>query len=594
MQASLVEMPVNLFKQAFMSFKSFPFNRADRSLINPCAYKKDEASKICNQRIWFMWLIVLGITFVIQAFTFGLLPNIGQDEVQITEYGRLTLSPTSDWSVTWLIAEEKPLLLWSYIGPLIAELGYYMGGYSGVGPRVAALLGAALAASMALGWLLSRKVPVYAAWWLSLIFLLDPLFGLSQRMGRVDSWVIALCLASCWLLSASTRLHGPPARLRVMAAGALSAIAALVWPSAVFLYPIIFLEFINMVRAGSPKKTFWSNMAANGFYFLVSAIIVLFLLLVPIWKNIAIIVNDMRSMVKLNVRPSTPFSERILGLLDYHNWLKVIKAFIKTYSPFLPLLALLGAFCRRDYGLVLVTLSALALIFATLIYEFRVLYLLPYFIALAAGSHQGSFKIVAGVGVKRFSIVSLILVVVFSAGISLAARPILAFKENEKRNPEQLYQAAKTFVGPGNLKVFMAFTYEFYYAGRSLGWQLYTPYILYGYDSLGNWTRENDYEPKEKFVDLLSNMDYAIFPQSRVTMEIEKQLSQSGLEYQLKFSVNKKPEINEGIGNGNRISHILYMFLCGCTDYGPYLLYARNRNGNMTQTINKTAVMHNP
>src|SRR5688572_18491007 len=102
------------------------------------------------QRLIACWLLILFLAFLLQSLTISYLPSIGQDEVQITDYGRLSVYPSSNWSMTWMIGDEKPLLLWSYLGPLISEVAFHIGGPSGTSTRIASLIGGLAAASMAL------------------------------------------------------------------------------------------------------------------------------------------------------------------------------------------------------------------------------------------------------------------------------------------------------------------------------------------------------------------------------------------------------------------------------------------------------------
>ncbi|HEX9150603.1 MAG TPA: hypothetical protein VF842_00880 [Flavobacterium sp.] len=125
--------------------------------------------------------------------------------------------------MTWMVGNEKPLFLWTYIGPLIAETSFHLGGSSGIGPRIASLLGGLLASIFMMGWLMARRISPFMATCLSLAFLLDPLFNLSQRMGRSDSWVIALCLASCWVLRNSVLIKDRNKKIQFMIAGGLRA-----------------------------------------------------------------------------------------------------------------------------------------------------------------------------------------------------------------------------------------------------------------------------------------------------------------------------------------------------------------------------------
>src|SRR5690606_36546214 len=109
---------------------------------------------------------------------------------------------------------------------------------------------------------------------------------------------------------------------------------------------------------------------------------------------------------------------------------------------------------------------------------------------------------------KKLSKVTLYVLLIWSVGITLFVRTALGLQDTVERDQKYIYTAAVSSIGPGKSKVFLDFTYEFYFAGRSLGWQLYTPYIEVEYDTQGNWLFNNKYEPKEKFASLLSEMDY--------------------------------------------------------------------------------------
>lgn len=477
--------------------------------------------------------------------------------------------------MTWMIEAGKPMLLWSYLGPLIAETAFHLGGDSGIGPRVASMLGGAVAATMALGWLLSRKVPQYVALALSLAFLLDPLFTLSQRMARSDSWVIALCLASCWLLRVSLKTRAGTS-IHILSAGALAAAASLVWPSAFFLYPLILLELWELLLSEpiAKKKYFYVLK------FIAGGVIALVLLVIPIRNNIYILISDMVNMYTLNVDASKSPFEKGYSLFNIDNWLKLIKAFTKTFSPLLPIMALLSLFHRGALRLKLATFLTLILIFATLVYEFRLLYLLPYFVGLAGGIFMDVLKkpkFKASQAVIRYA---LILTVAWSVFVSLLIRSGYALVEDGQQDRAKITYAAKSFIGEGKHKVFLNYTYEFYFAGRSLGWELYTPYIQYSYDSVGNWVRENEYQPRDKFTILLSKMDYAVFPKGSVSEEMSQQLRKSGLLYESAIVVGNSPSQLK-LDSISRSKSILLWFLFGYKSYGPYVMYSRTNN-NMT------------
>lgn len=557
-----------------MRSKIFAVNKPGQAPL----YEIERASEI--KLLWYIWLIVAIGLVLLQAFSVGVLPSLMQDEAQITDYGRLALDPVSRWSVTWWIAGDKPLFLWSYLGPVFAEIGYQIGGASGVGPRIMALLGGLAAAVMALGWLLARKVPSTIAGLLALAFLLDPLFTLSQRMARSDSWVMAFCLGSCWLLAKSATTFRRKKIILITLSGVFAAIASFVWPSAVFLYPLICLEFFRSIYNGEETKFSTKNIVQYFLYFLAGGFIISIILIIPIWQQLGMILTDMKNMVTLNVNAAKTPAERLMSLFSYQPWSKLVKAFAKTLSPCLPLLALWAFLIRREKGLVLASIFTLAVIYMTLVYEFRILYLIPYFLAFYGDLFRQLQLKPLKLFIKRLSVAFLYMAVIWAICITILLRSALAFNDNSLHDRTLISQAANSAIGRGNYKVFLAFAYEFYFSGRSLGWELYTPYIQFTYDADGNWIRQNDYQPKDKFIKLMSRMDYAIFPIGKMNKEIAKQLKISGLEYKNTFHVS-----DELLGKSNdvpssRMNNIIFWFLRGADSYGPYLLYARARKAS--------------
>ena len=525
---------------------------------------------------WIMWFITLVIIFLIQLITLDDLLLVYKDQVQIIDYGRLTLNPDSKWSLTWQIAEEKPILIWSYIGPLIAEISYHLGGVHGIGSRIAALLGGMFAATMAFGWLKSRKVPRYAAYGLSIAFLIDPLFVLSQRIGRMDSWVIALCLASCWILSISSQKKQLP-KIYLMIAGGLAIIAGLTWPSAVFLFPLILWELIKQgTWKGNKIGDFdWNLLFKKVGYFSLGGLIIGIFLLIPIWDNLTFIFRDMFTMISRNVDSSQGSSGKLLALFDYQVWLKLVKAYIKTLSLFFPILAIAAVILRREKGLIIATVLTIATIFATLVYELRALYLLPYFLILSSGLFLNFGKKQLNIIGKKFSKAGLLILVLWAVGISLVFKTAMTLENNSESHQERIFEIANSFIGSGDYKVFLGFNYEFYFAGRSLDWQLYSPYVKYEYDDEGNWISENKYEPKDKFVKLLSKMDYAIFRENEVDQDLAEKLETSGLIYTDELILDKNKEAYQKEVS-NRTKEIILWYLVGNETNNSFILYSRN------------------
>jgi hypothetical protein len=542
---------------------------------SPISHKYEDKASI-TKLIFLTWFILAVILCLVEASTLDVLPSLMQDEAQITDYGRLTLDPLSRWSVTWWVAGEKPLLLWSYLGPVFAELGYQFGGTSGVGPRIVALIGGFAAATVALAWLIQRKVPAAFAGLLSLAFLLDPLFTLSQRMARTDSWVMTFCLTSCWLLRLSRDKEKTTRILLVMLAGVLAALSAFVWPSALFLFPLIFAEFLSSFYDGHFTRRSIQKTSKLLLYFTIGGLFASVLLLVPIRHQLSTILEDMRNMVALNVNASKTSFERFSGIFNYQSWAKIAKAFIKTLSPFLPLLGIWALFFRRERGIVLAFIFTLIIILTTLVYEFRLLYLLPYFMVLTSNLFLNAGRKSVKPAVQRVTAGLLVFTVVWSISISVVLRSGFAYKDGAQRERNLIEVAARSAIGTGDHKVFLAFTYEFYFTGRSLGWQMYTPYIQFSFDKDGNWIRENDFKPKDRFMKLLSKMDYAIFSGSEIDDDLSAQLRSSGLEYRGPIHIGIQGPEGNSTSSERSISGIISWYLQGAPRYGPYMLFARS------------------
>ncbi|HEX9150602.1 MAG TPA: hypothetical protein VF842_00875 [Flavobacterium sp.] len=236
------------------------------------------------------------------------------------------------------------------------------------------------------------------------------------------------------------------------------------------------------------------------------------------------------------------------------------------------MIGLLSLLFRGQMRLKLGTLVTLVMIFSSLIYEFRLLYLLPYFVALAGEIFTQPANKPINKNLYLLGKTGLIICLSWAIIISIFVRSGYALEKQTKNDREKINNAADKFIGPGHHKVFLAFTYEFYFAGRALGWELYTPYIEFTYDQSGNWIRKKDFKPDDKFKKLLSRMDYAVFAKGSINKEISSQLQASGLIYKNTISLNKEISAMDG----DRDKKIFMSFLFGYKNYGSYLLYAKN------------------
>lgn len=144
-------------------------NMFNKILIN-------NVSNNLRNNFWLLWFLILTIVFLIHCLTLTVSPPIWQDEVQIIEYGRIFLQPITDWSVNWDLLNARPFFFLFYLGCLLQEWAFKAANFSIAGSRIFTLIGASVAATTTMGWLLYRQVPRKIAALLGLALLLDPYY----------------------------------------------------------------------------------------------------------------------------------------------------------------------------------------------------------------------------------------------------------------------------------------------------------------------------------------------------------------------------------------------------------------------------------
>src|SRR5262249_12484560 len=110
-------------------------------------------TKLSGRWVWVSWLIMVTTVCVIHSLTINTSPPLWVDEAQIIEHGRLIpFDPHSEWSMNWSAAANRPILLWSYLGPALQETAFRITRPLSIGPRLASLFGAMIAATTSVGW----------------------------------------------------------------------------------------------------------------------------------------------------------------------------------------------------------------------------------------------------------------------------------------------------------------------------------------------------------------------------------------------------------------------------------------------------------
>jgi hypothetical protein len=493
--------------------------------------------QMCRKWLWPMWFLLAVLIALIHLLTLTISPPIWQDEVVIVELGRTSLfEPHSGWSINWQ-PTDRPLRSIYYVGGGLQELAFRLGGLSPLGPRLASLLGGLAAATIVVMWLRTRGVSCLAALLLGLVFLLDPLFVQGYRGARVDCWAIALCVASCWLLrrAASQARQEYSSGGVVALAGGLAATAALIWPSAVFLYPLVAAEGVELSK--NLKKALVLRFAV---FAIVGAIGALIIWLIPVWPQSSTLLSDLSDHIRAanqdfsQTLPALPFS-----LLQ--GW---------WTSPFVPIIALVGVFKPSNRVLAIFAGLVFVSILVTAAYVHRLIYFLPYMIGLIGGCYQRLPTRNPQADYSRWAgRIGLSLLLVWAIGVSLIARPALALSQKDGRDPQLLLSAGRDWIGVGPQKVLLG-SWEFYYAGRVLGWQMF---------------RFAFHTDQYAFMELLAKVDYAIMP-ADINADLSDQLTASGLHYEATI------DVQGGIVQSGNLPSVLPF---GGKPYGPYVLYSR-------------------
>ncbi len=475
------------------------------------------------RRDWLAWSVICLAVFILQAATVEFYPALYQDEVQILDIGRTVLDTDSQWAMSWDAATRQPIVPVSYLGPVLQELAYLVTEPSHVGGRILSLLSLLLAASCAFGWLRARSTPPTIALVLAAALLLDPLVNWHVRVGRVDCWVFASCLAACWLLRSTTQA-GVTARqfkLRLLAAGALLAAAPFFWPTATMLLPLVLLELYYALQwrqrtSNSSALTVWLQAPL---VFGLGGAAMLALLCLPVLLHWQVYLDGLRAVADVQVHAAA-IQNPLLNLALVHD-------------PAITVLAALSLFYRRETGLLIMLLLAAMSMYLTMVYAARVMYLIPYLLAMIAGA---ATVVWAGNGAPRSRSLwqaGLALMLLWNAGTVLLFRTYTAVQQATSYAPEVLLPGLQRAVGAGSHRV-LADEWHVYFAGRQLGWQMIRPGA-----------------PLDKtgYATLLRTMDYVIVnqvPYNETTLNLVKELGFE-LKQTLEFPQSPARDVNLGL-----------------------------------------------
>lgn len=406
-----------------------------------------------------VWLLAALAT--VHLLTIAISPTVWQDEVQIVDLGRDILAPDPSMSLGWT-ARQRPVSFVNYLGPVLQEVAYRASAPSIVGPRLSTLLGAIVAAYLMFLWLRARRAGVGPALGLSVVFFLDPIFVQGYRGARVDSWVFALVLLACILVrrSADGPASGEGVARRLVVPSTLMVVAFFVWPSAIYLIPLVVAE---AVLTHTPLRVPVTRVLSWGLAAIAGAILGMVLCLIPMIGQLPTVLSDTLITRDQYYRAVDP-----VGHLIGAVWNMVLSF---QQSPLVPVAALAAAVSRRNRVLAAATAVAVLSMLPTMMYVHRVVYLLPYLIGLIG---EGWPRVDES-RPRAWPRVAMAAMLVLAGSISLVARPALAFMTREARNSALWEEAALQMPELRFQRLYLE-PWEFYYVGRRLGWKMVRPY----------------------------------------------------------------------------------------------------------------------
>jgi len=415
--------------------------------------------------LWGLWAASAVILCGLQALTLSVSPVVWSDEVQVVELGRQVLDARSTWSVVQG-PDLAPVRAVSYLGGVLHELIYRATGQTFVGPRAVNLLAAWVGSAVLFAWLRQRGAAGWTALIVALLYAIDPGFERSYRGGRVEALVFLGAFIACWRIAGWPRASGRSRLLRFGTAGLITGILPWIWPTAILLWPLVLIETWRVVSpeagrtAATWRKVLWPLAAG----FIVGAVVPI----VPVWNIVwSLVVTTHNHLLWDASAGSNPAAGPGSGVLSS-------VASTMRYSPFLPLFALCGARLRSQRGLALASLAILALFVGTRFYLYRYLYVLPYLAPLAAAGLSWMWARPLGARLPRWApAVAAVAAIVWALALSFGMRAHGVAQDRMWRNPADLVETLGRGVGIGPITVCLG-TLDVYFAGRSLGWQMYS------------------------------------------------------------------------------------------------------------------------
>ena len=407
----------------------------------------------------------------IHLLTIAEYPPAWFDEIEILEIGRFSIfNVKPEWSIGLIPMPDGTLSVpypyFHYLSGAVLEALYRLtGGF--ICGRIFMLLSLPFCAFALLAYLREKGISPLVAFIVSGLFLVDPNATICAHWYRPDLWCMTMIFLALTLIMRSRT--SPRPTLLLFASGVLTAMSLFFWITSVLIVPLVLLEFCLVHRKSDGERP-TSRILPRFAALFIGGAVATALLLAPLFKYIPEIISQYLSISEVGTVATfsdSPLSATLGRMCDF------IK--IACRSPFTWFAAGIGVFLsRRHLPHAVLFVVIVTFIVATRVYHLRMVYLMPYVFLFTAVSaerliHSGN-RIVS-----RLSKTYLAGALVFGSALSVAALNFAAWPESNTL--ALLEQKLKTAIPAGNSKVCLVdFEHEFYYAGRQLGWRMYSTY----------------------------------------------------------------------------------------------------------------------
>jgi len=401
-------------------------------------------------------LAAIGV-FAIHALTAGEYPPAWFDEIEIIEMGRFSIFDIQpDWSVNLYIGSDGtlqvPLPMLHYLAGMMQELLYRTTGGFLCG-RFVMLLSLSFCSMALFGWLRTKEFLPHVAFLTSLLFLCDPNASICAHWYRPDLWCMTIIFTALTIMA---KTAGTKRQLAGFAsAGLLASTSVFFWITSVLFLPMVFIEawLLTGKRSAKLSALFFGSATAAA------------LLLIPLYRYIPDITNQFLTRSEVGSIGRTTGAQKYLD-----NAFDFVKIAIR--SPFSWCFAAIGLSFRRFKAHAILFICLSLFMIATRVYHLRMVYLMPYiflFTATALDRLLGARKtfIVRG----GWLIATAALAGCF--GISVVALNYAAWPE-QNTLPEFTKRLQAAIPAQSPRVYLMDMEHELYYAGRKLGWKMYS------------------------------------------------------------------------------------------------------------------------